>query len=74
MGRPTSPTQPRSPSPTRPCARAGDDDDAATVIFFFDFNTFGKLFLNLTLFIYFKYNIFGRAYFSGATKRLYHVI
>ena len=38
---------------------------------FFIFNTFCKLILNLTLFIFFsKTNTFGRAYFIGAAKRL----
>ena len=39
--------------------------------FFFIFNTFCKLILNLTLFnFFFKTNTFGRAYCHGAAKSL----
>jgi len=36
--------------------------------FFFNFNTFWKLILNLTRPGFFKTNIFGRAYCPGAAK------
>ena len=38
--------------------------------FFFNFNTFCKLILNLTLFFFFKTNTFGRACCHGVAKRL----
>ena len=37
---------------------------------FFNFNTFWKLILNLTLSVFFKTNTFGRAYCHGAAKCL----
>ena len=43
--------------------------------FFFIFNTFYKLILNLTLFyFFFKTNTFGRAYCHSAVKRLCRIM
>ena len=42
--------------------------------FFFNFNTFSKLILTLTLSVFFKTNTFGRAYFPGAAKCLCHAM